>query len=212
MLSGRNPGQCPAVWRGSTQRIAVHGTALRGVASFVSVPFYFRLFTSSTFCCFASARGGRAMGKGKGKGGYPWWQHIKPKDGGNHDGGGWQDDHWKTVSSGPLSGLQKKLQELEGRQYPCYKDLMGGAWEIEKRSMSVFFDRVQGDAYAPPSWIRVRVPMSAAGFPLDYVTQTRVRNIALCDYVTRVLSDRLRGGGGTDWTQTVQGGGWASSK
>eukprot|EP00434_Breviolum_minutum_P013973 symbB.v1.2.012323.t1/scaffold846.1/size158211/9 len=78
--------------------------------------------------------------------------------------------------------------------------------------MTVFFDRVQGDAYAPPSWIRVRVPMSSAGFPAAYVSKTRVRNTALCDYVTRVLSDRLRGGGGTDWTQTVQGGGWASSK
>ncbi len=38
-----------------------------------------------------------------------------------------------------------------------------------------------------------------AGFPAAYVSKTRVRNTALCDYVTRVLSDRLRGGGGTDW-------------
>lgn len=152
----------------------------------------------------------RAMGKGKGKGGYPWWEHIKPRDGGNN-GGGWQNEAPRKAS-GPLSGLQKKLQELEGRQYPSYKDLMGGGWDIEIRSMSIFFDRVQGDAYAPPSWIRVRVPMSSADFPAAYVSKTRVRNTALCDYVTRVLSDRLRGGGGTDWTQTVQGGGWASSK
>ena len=41
---------------------------------------------------------------------------------------------------------------------------------------------------------------SQAGFPAAYVSKTRVRNTALCDYVTRVLSDRLRGGGGTDWT------------
>lgn len=40
---------------------------------------------------------------------------------------------------------------------------------------------------------------SEAGFPAAYVTKSRVRNTALCDYVTRVLSDRLRGGGGTDW-------------
>ena len=26
--------------------------------------------------------------------------------------------------------------------------------------MSIFFDRVQGDAYAAPSWVRVRVPMA----------------------------------------------------
>jgi len=172
----------------------------------------FRLFVALDTSTFLRRFGGRlfaAMGKGKGKGGYPWWEHIKPKDG----GGGWQNDAPRSkASSGPLSGLQKKLQELEGRQYPSYKDLMGGGWDIEKRSMTVFFDRVQGDAYAPPSWIRVRVPMSSAGFPAAYVSKTRVRNTALCDYVTRVLSDRLRGGGGTDWTQTVQGGGWASSK
>jgi hypothetical protein len=43
-------------------------------------------------------------------------------------------------------------------------------------------------------------PSSQADFPAAYVSKTRVRNTALCDYVTRVLSDRLRGGGGTDWT------------
>ena len=50
---------------------------------------------------------------------------------------------------------------------------MGGAWDIEtldldswcpghprNRSLSIYFDRVQGDAYAPPSWVRVRVPMA----------------------------------------------------
>ncbi|CAE7190001.1 unnamed protein product, partial [Symbiodinium necroappetens] len=54
--------------------------------------------------------------------------------------------------------------------------------------------------------------MSAAKFPPAYVTESRIRNTALCDFVTRVLSDRLRGGGGTDWTQVVQGGGWSGSK
>eukprot|EP00931_Biecheleriopsis_adriatica_P115088 TRINITY_DN90924_c0_g1_i1.p1 TRINITY_DN90924_c0_g1~~TRINITY_DN90924_c0_g1_i1.p1 ORF type:complete len:683 (+),score=149.56 TRINITY_DN90924_c0_g1_i1:90-2051(+) len=163
-------------------------------------------------------------GKGKG-GGYPWWEHIKPRDGGGGGGGkggskGWRDEDEgaapapapKAKSSSPLSGLQRKLQEMEGRQYPSYKDLSGAPWDIEKRSMSIYFDRVQGDAYAPPSWLRARVPMSAAGFPAAYVTKSRARNTALCDYVTRVLSDLLRGGGGTDWTQTVQGAGWSSSK
>jgi len=54
--------------------------------------------------------------------------------------------------------------------------------------------------------------MPKAGFPEDYVTGSRVQNTALCDFVTRVLSDLLRGGGGTDWTQAVRGGGWSSSK
>jgi len=153
------------------------------------------------------------MGRGgKGKGGYPWWEHIKPKDGGANNS--WQNESAapRKAQSGPLSSLQHKLQEMEGRQYPCYKDLCGGAWDIEKKSMSIFFDRVQGDAYAPPSWVRARVPMREAAFPANFVTESRIRNTALCDFVTRVLSDRLKGGGGTDWTQVVQGGGWASSK
>ncbi|CAE8627939.1 unnamed protein product, partial [Polarella glacialis] len=166
-----------------------------------------------------------AMGKGggKGKGGYPWWEHIKGGKGGGAKGG---DDGGKAAagydgaaagpppkrSNGPISGLQRRLQEMEGRQYPSYKDLSGGGWEIEGRSMTLYFDRVQGDAYAPPSWIRARVSMSAAGFPATFVKESRVRNTALCDYVTRVLADLLHGGAGTDWTQTVQGAGWSSSK
>ncbi|CAJ1434388.1 unnamed protein product [Effrenium voratum] len=158
------------------------------------------------------------MGKGKGKGGYPWWEHIKPREdrgkGSDGGGGGGGGGSWaaRSAPSGPLSQLQRKIQELDGRQYPCYKDLAGGGWDVEKRAMTVFFDRVQGDSYAPPSWVRVRVPMAAAGFLAAYVSQSRIRNTALCDYVTRVLSDKLHGGDGTDWTQTVKGGGWASSK
>ena len=45
----------------------------------------FRLFVALSPSTFLVRPGGRlfaAMGKGKGKGGYPWWEHIKPKDGG----------------------------------------------------------------------------------------------------------------------------------
>lgn len=168
-------------------------------------------------------------GKGKGGGGgYPWWEHVKGKGGGGKgresevSRDGMSNGSSGVVSNGPppkrvaggaqLSGLQRRLQEMEGRQYPAYKDLIGAGWDIEGRSMTVFFDRVQGDSYAPPSWVRVRVPMKAAGFSKATVTGSRVANTALCDFVTRVLSDILRGGGGTDWTQTVLGGGWSSSK
>ena len=45
----------------------------------------FRLFVALDTSTFLRRFGGRlfaAMGKGKGKGGYPRWEHIKPKDGG----------------------------------------------------------------------------------------------------------------------------------
>lgn len=52
----------------------------------------------------------------------------------------------------------------------------------------------------------------SVGTPACCSPRSRVRNIALCDFVTRVLADMLRGGTGTDWTQTVSGGGWGGSK
>lgn len=74
------------------------------------------------------------------------------------------------------------------------------------------FDRVQGDPYAPPSWIRIQLPNSIAKFPAEYATESSIRNTALCDFLTRVLSDMLHGGTGTDWTEAVSGGGWGGSK
>eukprot|EP00927_Polykrikos_kofoidii_P068197 TRINITY_DN63565_c0_g1_i1.p1 TRINITY_DN63565_c0_g1~~TRINITY_DN63565_c0_g1_i1.p1 ORF type:complete len:691 (-),score=151.14 TRINITY_DN63565_c0_g1_i1:78-2150(-) len=176
-------------------------------------------------------KGGK--GKGGGGGGYPWWEHVKKGGGGGgnksgHDnyGYGGRDDVRDERDGnggggrggvprgpvGPKSKLQKQLEDMEGRQYPVYKDLCGAGWDIEGKAMTILFDRVQGDAFAPPSWVRARVPMSAAGFPRQMVTGSRVRNMALCDFVTRVLSDLLSGGKGTDWTQAVQGSGWGGSK
>lgn len=150
--------------------------------------------------------------------GYPWWEHIKGKGGGKGSKGGKNgggDASPKSTAKPKSSGteLQKTLEKMEGRQYPSYKDLMGGGWDMEGCSgAQVFFDRVQGDSYAPPSWIRVRIPARSTKFPSEYVSKSRARNIALCDFLTRVLADRLRGGSGTDWTRTVSGGGWGGSK
>eukprot|EP00928_Gymnodinium_smaydae_P047694 TRINITY_DN31846_c0_g1_i1.p1 TRINITY_DN31846_c0_g1~~TRINITY_DN31846_c0_g1_i1.p1 ORF type:complete len:648 (-),score=176.43 TRINITY_DN31846_c0_g1_i1:277-2220(-) len=167
-------------------------------------------------------------GKGKGGGGYPWWEHIKNKGGGKagggdrgESGGGGGGESQSAPAARPASlrqavtgtTLQRNLQQMEGRGYPSYKDLMGSPWDMEGcDGCQVIFDRVQGDPYAPPSWVRVRLPARSAGFPADYVTSTRVRNTALCDFVTRVLSDMLHGGSGTDWTAAVSGGGWGGSK
>uniref|UniRef100_A0A7S1F5U0 ATPase of the ABC class n=1 Tax=Noctiluca scintillans TaxID=2966 RepID=A0A7S1F5U0_NOCSC len=150
------------------------------------------------------------MGKGKGGGGgYPWWEHVKSKGGGKSAG-----HEEKAVMKAATSGtsLQRQLEQYEGKSYPCYKDLMGGPWEMEGCACTVVFDRVQGDPYAPPSWVRVQVSDTAAKFPAEYVSRSKIRNTALCDFVTRVMSDMLQGGTGTDWTQAVAGHGWGGSK
>uniref|UniRef100_A0A7S1W1F0 Uncharacterized protein n=1 Tax=Alexandrium catenella TaxID=2925 RepID=A0A7S1W1F0_ALECA len=158
-------------------------------------------------------------GKGKGGGGYPWWEHIKGKggskgdDGGRADGGGGGGAPRQKQPSTKGTTLQRNLEQMEGRGYPSYKDLMGSPWDMEGcGGAQVIFDRVQGDPYAPPSWVRVRIPSSSTKFPAEYVTSSRVRNVALCDFLTRVLSDMLHGGTGTDWTKAVSGGGWGGSK
>lgn len=116
----------------------------------------------------------------------------------------------KKPRAGPESELEKALANLEGRQYPCYKDLIG-EWK-GFHGFSVFIDRCQSDPYAPPSNIRARVDMAAAGFPKEYISPAP-RNSALCDFLTRAFADVLRGGSGTDWTASVAGGGgWGGSK
>jgi len=151
-------------------------------------------------------------GKGKGGGGgYPWWEHIKSKGGGGSKGGSKDGPAplKKQRRSGGETELEQYLRGLEGRSYPQYKDLVG---EWACGNMTVYIDRVQGDPYAPPSTLRVRVPMATAGFPKDHRSPT-IRNIALCDFLTRVFADVITGGSGTDWTQSVQGGGgWGGSK
>eukprot|EP00403_Amphidinium_massartii_P031225 CAMPEP_0178388602 /NCGR_PEP_ID=MMETSP0689_2-20121128/9680_1 /TAXON_ID=160604 /ORGANISM="Amphidinium massartii, Strain CS-259" /LENGTH=626 /DNA_ID=CAMNT_0020009015 /DNA_START=116 /DNA_END=1992 /DNA_ORIENTATION=- len=154
-------------------------------------------------------KGGKGRGGG---GGYPWWEHLKNKGGGKGTGDDKPSTPRKPVGTKGTT-LQKTLQQMEGGGYPSYKDLMGAPWDMENCSgAQVFFDRVQGDPYAPPSWVRVRVPARSANFPAEYVTDSAVRNVALCDFLTRVLSDMLRGGTGTDWTKAVAGEGWSGSK
>jgi hypothetical protein len=105
-------------------------------------------------------------GKGKG-GGYPWWEHIKSKGGGKGKGGGDDGPAAKQIKySAPKTQLEKYASDLDGRQYPCYKDLKG---DWKESDHTIFVDHVQGDAYAAPSSVRVRIPQSRAKIPDQYV-------------------------------------------
>lgn len=150
-------------------------------------------------------------GKGKGGGGYPWWQHIKSKGGGKNEGGKSSYDEpaaKRQTLQRAETELQRYAWNLEGSSYPAYKDL-AGKWE--EPDYTVFVDHVQGDAYAPPSMVRCRIPAANARYPADYATD-KTKNRAVCDFLQRSLNDLLRGGSGTDWTVTAPKGGWSSSK
>jgi len=131
-----------------------------------------------------------------------------------------------TAPPGPKSELYNYCaKKLEGGGYGQYKDLKG---QWKETGYTVFVDHVQGDAYAPPSSIRVRIPSSETQYPAttnsasqaSFVTNSIV-NCATCDFFQRHLNDLLKGGSGVDWTEPESngggggakgGGGWNSSK
>jgi predicted ABC-class ATPase len=77
--------------------------------------------------------------------------------------------------------LRQFLQRIDQRSYNAYKDLEP---HYEFDHFSVLIDRVQGDPFASPSQARVQVPQHISQFPKT-LYQTRSREIALRDYLTR---------------------------
>ncbi|RMH06095.1 MAG: ATPase [Nitrospirae bacterium] len=84
--------------------------------------------------------------------------------------------------------LRHTLARLDGRGYKAYKDIEG-AFRHER--FVLFIDHVQGDPFASPSKIRVRVPQSVAGLPSSLFAN-RVRRIALQDFLTRTVHRAIR--------------------
>ncbi len=94
--------------------------------------------------------------------------------------------------------LRQMLSRIDGRGYPAYKDIRGS---YTFGQFTLFIDHVQGDPFAAPSRLRVRVPMPVAGFPASS-RNNRSRLIALRDFLARAFSqtcantsDRSRGSG-----------------
>jgi predicted ABC-class ATPase len=86
--------------------------------------------------------------------------------------------------------LQRELERIDGRGYPAYKDLRG-SYAFSR--FTLYIDHVQGDPFAAPSKIRVRVPNSLAGFP-EALRNTEVRRMALADAVAREIRSAIPAG------------------
>jgi predicted ABC-class ATPase len=82
-----------------------------------------------------------------------------------------------------LEDLSHALRRIDGRGYKAYRDIEGS---YAFTTHTLIIDHVQGDPFAAPSRLRLVVPQSGAGFPLDLFA-TPARNRALCDYLTREL-------------------------
>lgn len=82
-----------------------------------------------------------------------------------------------------FSSLPQICRRLDGKGFKAYKDLLGsydaGAWTL-------CIDHVQGDPFAAPSKIRLRVPHGSAHFPAT-LWSNRAREVAFRDYLARVI-------------------------
>lgn len=77
--------------------------------------------------------------------------------------------------------LRQTLTRIDGRGYKAYKDIEG---QYDFTGGTLYIDHVQGDPFASPSKIRVRVPQAVARLPSD-LHQNRVRRVALQDFLAR---------------------------
>ncbi len=84
-----------------------------------------------------------------------------------------------------LEDLKRELRRIDGRGYRAYKDV-GGRWTGD--ACEVLIDHVQGDPFAAPSRLRIRV---ANAWPID-LFENRVRRIALEDWLARRSAEAIR--------------------
>lgn len=80
-----------------------------------------------------------------------------------------------------VESLRSLLLRLDNGSYKAYKDIKGS---YEFGDFTLIIDYVQGDPFASPSRLRVKMPQTVAGFPRElYASDSR--EIALRDYLTR---------------------------
>lgn len=86
--------------------------------------------------------------------------------------------------------LRNKLRSIDHKGYPAYKDLKG-QYNFGDYVLSI--DHVQGDPFASPSRLSVRVEKAKAGFPAAYY-DTKAKRITLQDNLTRLFGRQVAGG------------------
>lgn len=84
--------------------------------------------------------------------------------------------------------LRKTLKRIDKKGYKAYKNIEG---VYDFGEYILFVDHVQGDPFAFPSRVRVKVPQQVAGFPQD-TYQTKSREIALRDFLTRKFFEAIK--------------------
>lgn len=101
-----------------------------------------------------------------------------------------------------MEKLRKLLTNIDGNSYKAYKDIKG-SYQFDDYRLTV--DHIQGDPFAAPSRISIRIPMSVAKFPNELwqnrlgqnkLKQTEhgsaTRRIALEDILSRQVRRAIR--------------------
>ncbi len=83
-----------------------------------------------------------------------------------------------------MNKLQNELKRIDHRGYPAYKDLKG-SYDFVKYTLNI--EHVQGDPFASPSSLSVKISGKTAGFPKNYYDEYH-RRIALEDFILRRFS------------------------
>jgi predicted ABC-class ATPase len=84
--------------------------------------------------------------------------------------------------------LKTTLRRIDGRGYKTYKDIKG---QYDFGTYTLIIDHVQGDPFAAPSRVRVRLAQKNAGFPPGLYS-SKSREIALRDFLTRRFADATK--------------------
>ncbi len=84
--------------------------------------------------------------------------------------------------------LRNILKRIDGRGYKAYKEIKG---QYSFDFFTLFIDHVQGDPFAAPSKIRVRVAQTAANFPGELLRSPQ-RKLGLADALIRIIDQNIK--------------------
>lgn len=83
--------------------------------------------------------------------------------------------------------LRELLRSVHRKSYPAYKSLKG-AYQFDRYILSL--DHIQGDPFASPSHVSVRIDHRDAGFPAEYYRDAQT-GTTLADYLTRQFEQQV---------------------
>lgn len=87
-----------------------------------------------------------------------------------------------------MNRLQSELRRIDHSGYPAYKDLRG-SYDFGKYILNI--EHIQGDPFASPSSLSVKIKGKAAGFPKEYYNGYD-RKTAFEDFILRRFSFLLQ--------------------